>query len=162
GLIFLDNGDGTATLSGTPAAGTAGTYSLAITAANGTSPDASQNLLLTINDAPKFTSAAGTTFAPANPNSIFAPSNVPSFTVTTYGSAVSSLTASGTLPQGVTFKDNGDGTATLSGTPAAGSFGTYNLTLTAHNGLGGDATQDFALTVAAAHNSFVFNSNTRA
>ena len=30
------------------------------------------------------------------------------------------LTKTGALPAGVTFTDNGDGTATLAGTPAAG------------------------------------------
>ena len=37
-MTFTDNGDGTATLAGTPAAGTGGTYPLTITAANGTAP----------------------------------------------------------------------------------------------------------------------------
>ena len=32
GVTFTDNGDGTATLAGTPAAGTGGTYPLTITA----------------------------------------------------------------------------------------------------------------------------------
>ena len=37
----------------------------------------------------------------------------------------------GALPAGVTFVDNGDGTATLAGTPAAGTGGAYPLTFTA-------------------------------
>ena len=40
-----------------------------------------------------------------------------SFTVTTTGFPTSSLSESGALPSGVTFVDNGDGTATLAGTP---------------------------------------------
>ena len=53
----------------------------------------------------------------------------------------------------MTFTDNGDGTATLSGTPAAGTGGTYPITITATNGVSPDATQTFTLTVdqAAAH-----------
>ena len=39
------------------------------------------------------------------------------------------------LPTGVTFTDNGDGTATLAGTPAAGTGGSYPLTFTASNGV---------------------------
>ena len=39
------------------------------------------------------------------------------------------------LSHGVTFVDNGNGTATLSGTPAAGTGGTYPLTFTAANGV---------------------------
>jgi hypothetical protein len=49
----------------------------------------------------------------------------------------------------MTFTDNGDGTATLAGTPAAGTAGTYQLTLTANNGFSPDAVQDFTLTVLA-------------
>ena len=49
--------------------------------------------------------------------------------------------------QGVTFVDNGDGTATLAGTPAGGTGGTYTLTITATNGVTPDATQSFTLTV---------------
>jgi len=47
----------------------------------------------------------------------------------------------------VTFKDNGNGTATLSGTPTSGSGGTYLLTLTASNGVGTSANQSFTLRV---------------
>jgi hypothetical protein len=64
-----------------------------------------------------------------------------SFTVTTTGSPAPALGETGTLPSGVTFKDDGNGTATLSGTPAAGTGGVYTLTLTATNGVGSAATQ---------------------
>ena len=43
--------------------------------------------------------------------------------------------------------DNGDGTATLSGSPDPDTAGSYPVTLTAHNGVGSDATQTFTLTV---------------
>ncbi len=43
------------------------------------------------------------------------------FTVTTTGAPAPALTESGTLPAGVTFKDNGDGTGDLSGAAAAGN-----------------------------------------
>ena len=59
------------------------------------------------------------------------------------------MTGTGTLPSGVTFRDNGNGTATLSGTPASGSGGTYSLTITANNGVGSAANQTFTLTVNA-------------
>ena len=55
------------------------------------------------------------------------------FTVTTTGFPDSALSKTGALPTGVTFVDNGDGTATLAGTPAAGTGGTYPLTITATN-----------------------------
>jgi hypothetical protein len=47
----------------------------------------------------------------------------------------------------VTFKDNGNGTATLSGIPAAGTAGSYPVTIKASNGVGTAATQNFTLTV---------------
>jgi uncharacterized repeat protein (TIGR01451 family) len=70
-----------------------------------------------------------------------------SFTVTTAGSPTPSLSEAGALPSGVTFTDNGDGTATLAGTPGSGQAGSYPITITAHNGVASDATQPFTLTV---------------
>ena len=48
GVTFVDHGRGAATIAGTPSAGTAASYPLTITAANGTAPDAVQNFTLTI------------------------------------------------------------------------------------------------------------------
>ena len=69
------------------------------------------------------------------------------FTVTATGLPVPALTASGALPDGVTFTDNGDGTATLAGTPAPGTAGDWTFTVTAHNVAGPDAVQTYTLTV---------------
>ena len=49
----------------------------------------------------------------------------------------------------MTFTDNGNGTATLSGTPASGTGGSYPITITATNSVGG-VTQSFTLTNAEA------------
>lgn len=68
------------------------------------------------------------------------------FTVTTTGSPAPSLSVAGTLPTGITFVDNNNGTATLAGTPT--SAGAVVLTLTADNGVDPNATQSFTLTVA--------------
>src|SRR4029077_17911528 len=127
GVTFVDNGNGTAKLSGTPAAGTAGSYPLTITAHNGVGTDASQAFTLTVNaaqTAPAITSANNTTFTVGTAGT---------FTVTATGAPTPSLTETGTLPSGVTFVDNGNGTAKLSGTPAAGTAGSYPFTITAHN-----------------------------
>jgi hypothetical protein len=52
----------------------------------------------------------------------------------------------GTLPRGVTFVDNHNGTARLSGTPATGTSNFYTLTFKATN-LYGTATRTFLLLV---------------
>jgi hypothetical protein len=141
GVTFVDNGNGTATLSGTPAASTGGTYQITINAKNsvGTTP---QTFTLTVDQAPVITSANNITFNVGSAST---------FTVTTSGYPVPSLSDnSAALPSGVTFVDNGDGTGTLSGTPAAGTAGSYSLTFTASNGIGSSANQSFTLTVGTA------------
>jgi hypothetical protein len=142
GVTFISNGNGTATLAGTPAAGTNKAYPITITAANGVSPNATQSFTLTVNPAagaPVITSAGAATFSVGTAGT---------FSVTTTGTPAAALsaTSSPALPSGLTFKDNGNGTATLSGTPPAGSQGTYTLTITATNSAG-TATQSFVLTV---------------
>jgi hypothetical protein len=67
------------------------------------------------------------------------------FTFTAQGFPTPSLAASGSLPMGVTFTDNGNATATLTGTPAFGTSGTYGLTITLHNGVVPDGTATFTL-----------------
>src|SRR6185437_11175711 len=138
GISFVDNSDGTATLSGTPAAGTGGTYVFTISASNGVSPDASQSFTLTIDQAPSIISANSTTFTVGTSGS---------FTITSTGFPTAALLESGTLPSGISFVDNGDGTATLSGTPAAGTGGSYPFTISASNGVSPDASQNFTLTI---------------
>ena len=51
GVTFVGNSNGTATLAGTPAAGTGGTYSLSIEAQNGTG-GTTQTFTLTVDQAP--------------------------------------------------------------------------------------------------------------
>jgi LPXTG-site transpeptidase (sortase) family protein len=84
-----------------------------------------------------------------SPNNVtFVAGNPSSFTVTTVGAPPPTLSYTGTLPSGIGFVDNGDGTATLSGMPAFSSVGTYNLTFTAHiAGVAPDATQNFTLSI---------------
>ncbi len=144
GVTFVDNGDGTASLAGTPDPGTAGSYPLTITASNGVGSNATQSFTLTVNpgaSAPTITSGASTTFTEGSAGN---------FTVHTTGVPLPAINESGTLPTGVSFVDNGDGTATLAGTPDPGTAGSYPLTITASNGVGSDATQSFTLTVNAA------------
>jgi hypothetical protein len=140
GVNFIDNGNGTGTLSGTPAAGTGGTYAITFTATNVAGSSPTQNFTLTVNDAPVITSANATTFTVGQPGS---------FTVTTTGFPTPSIAQGGALPAGVNYIDNGNGTGTLSGTPAANAGGVYPLTFTASNGVPPNAVQNFSLTVQA-------------
>ena len=113
--------------------GTGGSYPFTITATNGLAPDATQNFTLTVNEGPAFTSANNTTFTVGAPGS---------FSVTATGTPAPSFTETGALPTGVTLSTAG----LLSGTPAAGTGGTYPITITAKNTIG-STTQSFTLTV---------------
>jgi hypothetical protein len=71
-----------------------------------------------------------------------------SFTVTTSGIPIPTISETGRLPRQLSFTDNGKGTATLSGIP--GRRGVHHLTITATFGAGTSApvlTQAFTLTV---------------
>ena len=68
--------------------------------------------------------------------------------MTTTGSPTPALGETGSLPGGVTFTDNHDGTAALAGTPASGSNASYPITVTA-TGAGSPAIQSFTLLVNA-------------
>ena len=226
GVTFQDNGNGTATLSGTPSAGSNGTYPLTITANNGVSPNANQSFTLKVTQAPAITSGSSTTFTAGTSDSFtvttngtrptrsrrrarcravcpssttatararcpairrptggvypitfgasngvgspasqsftltvngrrrsprpaatdFAEAVSSNFTVTTTGYPTAALTETGPLPTGVTFIDNGNGTASLSGTPGprhGGLLPDHHHRLQRHRL---DATQSFTLT----------------
>jgi hypothetical protein len=128
GLTLVNNGNGTATISGTPVFKVNGVFHVSINASSkaGTS---SSPLVITVDSPPFFTSKApplahtGTAIAP--------------FTVTTlYGYPVPTITHATALPAGITLTDNGNGTATLSGTPDATAGGVYSITFDAANGVG--------------------------
>jgi hypothetical protein len=138
GLSFHDNGDGTAAIAGTPADATGGVYSLTINASNGTGGAARQIFKLTVNQSPAITGDVAATFPVGMANS---------FTFRTTGFPAPVLNLVGTLPAGLTFNDNGNGTATIAGTPTANTGADYNLTIIARNGTLSDASRDFTLTV---------------
>jgi len=132
GVTFVDNGNGTASLGGTPASGTGGSYPLTITASNGVGTNATQSFTLAVNQPPAITSANSTGFTAGAAGS---------FTVTASGYPASTISESGTLPSGVSFSGG-----VLSGTPTLA--GSYPISFTATNGVSPDATQNFTLTVA--------------
>ena len=127
---------GSATLSGTPPAGTGGVYPVTFGAANGVGFAVTQNATLSVLE---ITSAATATF-PLNQSG--------SFTVTTsLASSSVAIGLSGTLAPGLSFTQNGNGTATLSGTPT-GKAKAYGLTFKATLGTA-VTTQKFMLTTTS-------------
>ena len=117
----------------TPAAGFTGAFTFNYRMGNGVGT--SDGLVsIAVNQAPAITSANTTTFTVGSAGS---------FGVTATGYPTPTVALSGcTLPTGVTFSGN-----TLAGTPASGTGGTYNCVFTAANGIGSNATQNFALKV---------------
>ncbi len=122
---------------------TVGTYvaSLTVTDSLGSTDPSPPTRTITVNGPPSITSPNITTFTVGTAGS---------FTVTTTGSPTPTVSESGSLPNAVTFKDNGNGTATIAGTPATGTAGTYPITITASNGVGTAAAQSFTLVVISA------------
>ena len=118
--------------SGTPAAGTAGTYAITLTASSSVG-SVTQGFTLTVTQAPAITSASSVTATTGK---------ALSFQLTATGYPAPSFSETGALPGGVTLSSAG----LVSGTPAAGSGGSYPITVTATNSAG-SATQVFTLTV---------------
>jgi uncharacterized repeat protein (TIGR01451 family) len=131
--VTFDGASGT--FSGTPSPGAGGMYAVTITASN-SAGTVGQAFSLVVDQAPAITSASSTTFALGSADS---------FTVQTTGYPTPFLSETGTLPQGITFTDNGNGSGTLSGTSLVA--GTYSITIGASNGVGNGASQNFTLTV---------------
>ena len=71
-----------------------------------------------------------------------------SFTIHSSGAPLPTIAESAPLPSGLHFKDNGDGTATISGTPAPGTSGDHAVTVTAANGQGTAASQQLTVAIA--------------
>ncbi len=137
---FKLNPDGS--FSYTPGPGFVGTDSFTY-ASKGLGGGVSQPTTVTLNvvgQAPSFTS---------NTTAAFTIGTAGSFTIATTGVPSPSITEASPLPAGLTFTDNNDGTATISGTPAAGTQGSYPITVTAANGQGSNATQTVTLAVSA-------------
>jgi hypothetical protein len=149
GLTLTNNGDGTATISGTPTGPAGVSTGLRLRATNNF-PNPTQGTVLSatfsitvaaslVSPAPAFLSPTSATFAVGTPGT---------FTVTTGGYPKPTITrTASTLPVGLTFTDNGDGTATFEST-AATPADTYFFTLKASNGSAPDVFMTFTLTIA--------------
>jgi hypothetical protein len=132
----------TGALGGIPKAGTGGVYHFTITASNGVAPallTGTEPFTLTVHQAPAITSAAKAKFSRGKRGS---------FTVRTSGYPVATLTRSGSMPSGLVFKAQRNGTATITGTPAKADKGhTYVIVIIARNGVGGAVKQRLSLVV---------------
>ncbi len=121
--------ESTGVLSGIPTQ--TGEFPIAFTAVNGVGVNAVQEFTLTVNAASAFTSASGTTFVKGIAGN---------FPVTASGFPAPSITESGSLPDGVEFKNGA-----LSGTPT--QEGEFPIAFEAENGVGSPVIQHFTLTV---------------
>ncbi len=150
-LTFTDNGDGTATLSGTPTNADVGSHNVILSVSDGSRSNTQRFSIAVanVNDAPSFTSPAVTG---ATQDTLY------SYTIATTDPDGDPLSISAsTLPAWLTFTDNGDGTATLSGTPTNADVGNHNVVLEASDG-SLSATQSFTLSVANVNDAPVITS----
>jgi cyclophilin family peptidyl-prolyl cis-trans isomerase len=130
-------------ISGTPTA--AGTFTGTVTASNGIGAAATQNFSITVNQAPAFTNG------PPSGTGVFG-TVYTSFAYTATGTPAPTFTVtSGALPTGLSLSTGG----VITGTPTAA--GTFTGTVTASNGIGTAATQNFSIVVAKATAGLVLN-----
>ncbi len=143
----------TGIISGTVGAGaTTQTFTVQVTDANGVI--ATKSLTITVDIPPSITSTNSATFAVGFVGTSFQATATgnPAPTFSNVGFNTCSPTGP---PSGVNFSAAG----LLSGTPAAGTAGTYILCINASNGVGTAATQKFTLTVLASPNQLVILSS---
>jgi hypothetical protein len=126
----------TGAITGTPA--TTGTYNYSANVADSGGGSVTINCSISMIQAPAITSANSASFTIGIAGS---------FTVTTTGVPTPSITETGSLPNGITFVDNGNGTGTLKGTAKGLTGGNLAITFTAKNGVGSPATQAFTLSL---------------
>jgi hypothetical protein len=149
-LTFTDNGDGTATLEGTPDAGDVGNHDVSLQVADATAIDV-QDFTIAVAAAPVANVAPVITSTPVTDatEGVVYTYNV----IATDGNAGDTLVieaaAGTTLPAWLTLTDNGDRTATLTGTPDASAVGDHNVSLQVFDGTV-TGVQDFTIAVAAA------------
>ncbi len=119
---------------------TAGVYTFLYRLGNSIPSTSDATVTLTLNKAPTINSASSASFTIGQSGS---------FTVTTTNThPVAAITRTGTLVSGLNFIDNNNGTATISGTAAAGTTSANVQAITANNTFAPNATQNLTLNVA--------------
>jgi hypothetical protein len=145
-LTLTDAGNGTATLTGTPGAADAGAQDVTLEVRDAANLVASQSFTITVadaNDPPSFTSTAVITGTSGTAYSYSVTTSDPD------AGDTRTITAT-TIPSWLTLTDNGNGTATLAGTPQAANVGSHTVVLRVADAAGANVTQTFAINVVAA------------
>lgn len=151
----------TRTFSGTPVNGDVGSFTVRVTATDGSAASITNDFTITVantNDAP--TVSAALIDQTATENGAFSYQFAAgSFAEVDAGDALTysaTLSGGGALPSWLSFNAT---TRTFSGTPANGDVGTINITVTADDGHGGTASDTFALAVADVNNLPTLNAS---
>lgn len=140
-LTLADNGDGTASLTGTPANANVGVHNVTLRVSDGT-VSVDQTFTVTVanvNNAPVFTSTPVTAATEDSPY-------IYNVTVTDADLGDVLTITVPTLPARLSLTDNGGGTAVLAGMPANADVGVNNVTLRASDGTV-NVNQTFTITV---------------
>ncbi|NJP07483.1 MAG: tandem-95 repeat protein, partial [Chloroflexaceae bacterium] len=153
-LTLTDNGDGTATLTGTPTNAEVGNHNVVLEVTDGIAAPVQQSFTITVinvNDPPVFTSTPVTT---ATEDITY------TYSISTTDDDGDNLTITATtLPAWLTLTDNGDDTATLTGTPTNADVGNNPVELEVTDGTVTVA-QAFTIAVANANDPPVINNQT--
>ena len=137
GLVLTDNGNGTATLAGTPQSTTSGSWPVVLSAHNGAGT-ATQSATIEVHAGAAIISA---------PTAAFVAATSGSFTITTSGTPSATVSLFGSLPTGLVFSAHGDGTATIAGLVRKAKIGSYPVTIRATNGVGSPDTKQLTVVV---------------
>ena len=149
-LSLTNNGSNNATLSGTPSDSNIGNNNVVLVATDSAGGETTQSFTIVVNGLPSFTSNAVTS---ANEDSVY----TYNITVTDPEGDNTTITAP-TLPGWLALTDNGNNTATITGTPLQANVGNNSVTLRATDSSGGFEEQSFTIAVANVNDLPAFTS----
>jgi hypothetical protein len=153
-LNFTDNGNGTASLTGTPPNAEVGDHDVVLRVTDITSETDTQEFTITVanvNDAPGFTS---TPVTEATQDVAYAYEITVTDPDLIHGDVLT-ITAE-TKPEWLNFTDNGNGTASLTGTPTNAEVGDHDVVLRVTDITSETDTQEFTITVEKAPDQETF------
>ncbi len=153
-LTLTDNGNGTARLTGIPGNGDFGVNSVRLVVEDAAGSTSVQNFDINVdnaNDPPQFTS---TPVTQAIEDVVYQYSITTSDPDAGDSRTITSLA----LPSWLTLTDNGNGTASLSGTPLNAQVGNHSVVLNVRDALGANTNQSFSITVINSNDAPVFSS----